>query len=111
MEYVDVDEDGREAPARRVGPKREGKNKIAIRLQHTFSDLCFKRLDTRPVMDMKGYKMCLYAMNTGGLNEKQIVDLFEEWFSLGKPDEETVSITRALSARQIEGYKIRNGVK
>lgn len=111
MEYVDVDEDGREVPRRAAGPKPEGKNKIALRLQRRFVELARKALDTSPVMDMKGYKMVLYAMNTGGLTEKQIEDLFEEWFTLGRPDEETISITRALSARQIEAYKIRNGVK
>jgi hypothetical protein len=55
--------------------------------------------------------MVLFAMNTGGLSEVQIIDLFDEWFGLGKSDEETISITRALSARQIEQYKIRNNVE
>lgn len=111
MEYEEVDEDGRVVVRRFKGPKMEGKNKIAIRLQRKFIELARKALDTSPVMDMKGYRMVLYAMNTGGLTEKNIEDLFEEWFTLGKPDEETISITRALSARQIEAYKIRNGVK
>jgi hypothetical protein len=91
--------------------KREGKNKIALRIQHKFSDLCHERLGTRPILDIKGYKMVLFAMNTGGLSEVQIIDLFDEWFGLGKSDEETISITRALSARQIEQYKIRNNVE
>ncbi len=111
MEYVPVDEDGREEVRRAKGPKREGKNKVAGRLHRVFTQLCQKHLDTSPIMDVKGYKMILYAMNTGALTEPQITDLFEEWFSLGKPDEETISITRALSARQIEVYKIRNHVK
>ena len=112
MEYRPLDEDGNELPARRApGLRTEGKNKIAIRLHHKFSDLARKHLDTSIVMDGKGYRACLYAMNTGGLTEKQVEDLFEEWFGLGRPDEETISITRALSARQIEAYKIRNGVK
>lgn len=114
-----IDEDGNEVthdswgrPLRK-GPKdqKEGKNKIALRLQHKFVELAQKHLGTSPVMDIKGYKMCLYAMNTGGLTEVQIKDLFDEWFKLGKSDEDTISITRALSARQIEAYKVRNGVK
>lgn len=111
MEYVDVDEDGRESPRRAGGLKPEGKNKVARRLQFKFAEMCEKQLGTKPVIDMKGYRMCLYAMNTGGLTEDQVVDLFDEWFKLGKADDETISITRALSARQIEGYKVRNGVK
>lgn len=112
MEYTPVDEDGREeAPKRVKGPKPEGKNKIAMRLQREFVFKCRKALDTSPVMDVKGYKMCLYAMNTGGLTEKQILDLFDEWFTLPKPDVELVAITRALSARQLEAYKVRNQVK
>lgn len=111
MEYVPVDEDGNESVRRQKGPKPEGKNKIALRLQRKFVELAQKYLGSSPVMDIKGYKMCLYAMNTGGLTEPQIIDLFDEWFKLGRPDEETISITRALSARQIEGYKVRNNVK
>jgi len=111
MEVVPIDDDGQEIRPRRTGPKPEGKNKIAMRLQRKFVEMAQKQLGSSPVMDVKGYKMCLYAMNTGGLTEVQIVDLFDEWFKLGKPDEETISITRALSARQIEGYKVRNNVK
>lgn len=108
---IEIDEDGREVAPKRTGPKPEGKNKIAMRLQRKFVELARKNLNVSPVMDVKGYKMCLYAMNTGGLTEPQIEDLFEEWFGLGRPDEETISITRALSARQIETYKVRNDVK
>lgn len=111
MEYVPINEDGAEEVRRAKGPRPEGKNKIAMRLQRTFVDLCRKHLGTSPVMDVKGYKMCIFAMNSGGLTEPQIVDLFDEWFKLGRPDEETISVTRALSARQIEAYKIRNNVK
>jgi hypothetical protein len=111
MEVVPIDEDGHETRPKRKGPKPEGKNKVALRLHRKFVELCREHLDTSPVMDVKGYQICLFALNAGGLAEKQVVDLFEEWFSLGRPDEETISITRALSARQIEAYKVRNNVK
>lgn len=111
MEYIPIDEDGREQPVKRTGPKPEGKNKIAMRIQLKFIAMAEDHLGSKPIMDVKGYKMCLYAMNTGGLTEQQIGELFEEWFNLDKSDSERISITRALSARQIEGYKVRNGVK
>jgi len=113
MDDIDynIDEDGNLRPGKKPkGPKPEGKNKIALRLHRKFVELCYRELGTRPVLDIKGYKIVLFALNTGGLTEPQIEDLYDEWFKLGKPDEETVSITRALSARQIEGYKVRNNI-
>lgn len=91
--------------------KKEGKNKIAMRVQAKFAAMCEKQIGTKPISDIKTYQIALFALNTGGLTETQIYDLFEEWFLLGRPDEETISMTRALSGRQIEQYKIRNSVK
>lgn len=115
-QIVPVDENGEEVTTGAWGrplngsPKvaREGKNKIAIRIQQKFIALCKKETGIAPVQDIKGYKIVLYAMSTGGLSEPQIYDLFDEWFSLGKPDDEMVQITRALSGNQINGYKARN---
>jgi hypothetical protein len=116
IELTPVGEDGEEIThgsfgrPLKSGPKvvREGKNKIAIRIQQKFISLCKKDVGVTPVQDMKGYKMVLFALNTGGLTETQIYDLFDEWFGLGKNDDEVVQITRALSSNQINGYKARN---
>lgn len=93
------------------GPKvkREGKNKIAVRIQLKFQEKCKKEVGVVPVMNFIGYKMALRAINS--LTEEQVYDLFDEWFSLGKPDEEAVQITRALSDNNVNAYKARNGVE
>lgn len=113
MEYVGVDDDGNEvSPRRKKGEaKPEGQNKVANRVRAAFVKMCEKEIGIKPVLDIKGYKMVLFALNKGGLTEAQVMDLFDEWFKLGKPDEEAIAITRALSARQIEAYKVRNNVK
>lgn len=115
----DVDEDGNERTHDGFGrplrkgpkPKTEGKNKIALRIVHKFAEMCKKEVGVMPVMNAKGYHMALFALKTGGLTEAQVYDLFDEWFKLGKPDEEAVSIGRALSTNQINGYKVRNNVQ
>jgi hypothetical protein len=110
-DIVPTDEDGNELPRRaKKVPGADGKNKIALRLQHRFSDMCFKQVGTRPMMTGVGYKMILYAMNTGKLTEAQVEDLFEEWFSLGHSDEDSIQITRAVSPNQINNYKVRNNI-
>lgn len=93
-------------------PKTEGKNKVAIRIQHKFAELCKKNIGTTPIVSISTYKQSLFALNVGGLTETQIYDLFEEWFSLpDKKDEQLVSINQALSTHNINGYKVRNNVK
>ena len=105
-----IDENGDPIPQKQSRKKVEGKNRIALRIQHKFAEMCKKRIGIEPVSDIKSYKAALFALNTGGLAEDKIYDLFDEWFSLGKSDEESISMPRALSARQIEHYKVRNNV-
>lgn len=95
---------------RKKGPKREPRNKMAIRIQFKFIEMCKKEVGIAPIMNKAGYVIALRAMEKGKLTEEQIYDLFEEWFGLGKPDEETVQMTRALSDNQINGYKARNQI-
>lgn len=111
MDRVRVDEEGNEMGGKRGGgAKREGLNKVALRIRRKFGELAQQKLGASPVEDVKSYQIILFAMKKGKLDEKQIYDLFEEWFGLPKPDEELISITRALSGRQIEAYKVRNGI-
>lgn len=105
---VPTDSQGNELPQKKYREKKSG---VALRLQKKFAELCEKQLETRPILDKAGYFRVLSAMNQGGLTEAQILDLFDEWFTLGKSDEDTISLTRALSNRQIEAYKIRNNVR
>jgi hypothetical protein len=113
-----IDEDGNEVTVGKwgrplkTGPKvaKEGKNKVALRIQHKFIELCKKNVGTSPVANVVGYKLALRVLNTGGLTEEQVYDLFDEWFTLGFPDEQTISIGRALSDNQVNAYKVRNQV-
>ncbi|MDE2104799.1 MAG: hypothetical protein KGL39_46610 [Patescibacteria group bacterium] len=100
-----VDEDGNPIAGKKT---KERKNAVALGLQRHFNDLAYKELGTRPIMDSKGYFVTIAALRN--LSEAQIKDLFVEWFGLGKPDDEAISLTRALSNRQIEQYKIRNQI-
>lgn len=88
--------------------KKEGKNKIAMRIQRKFSDMVLEKFGFRPVMDVKTYKIALFAMNSGELTEEQIYDLFDEWFGLGKRDDDLVQMTQALSGNNINRYKAKN---
>ena len=92
--------------------KTEGKNKIAIRIQQKFSELCKKNIGTTPILNIVSYKQSLFALNSGSLSEEIIYDLFDEWFTLpDKKDEQLISITQALSTFNINSYKIRNKIK
>lgn len=106
-----VDEDGNPRPQKKAKLPKTRKDKLARELQYHFVELCKKQISVVPVIDNAGYFSVLRAMNSGGLTADQVRDLFDEWFKLGRPDEETVSITRALSNRQIEQYKVRNNVR
>lgn len=103
-----IDEDGN--PIQGKWGKKPGapKSPNIMAIQKKFADLAFKAGKIRPIIDMKGYKMIQFALNTGGLTEPQLLDLFDEWFSMNKPDEEIIQITRALSSSQINSYKARN---
>lgn len=106
-EAVQLNEDGEIIVRKKAGPKNTNLMTIAKK----FSDMCRKQIAIVPITDGKALKAVSFALNTAKLNEKLILDLFDEWFTLGLPDEETVSISRALSARQIERYKIRNQIQ
>ena len=108
-DIVPTDEEGNELkPKKKAGAA--ARNKVALKLQLKFIEMCGKQVGIKPVQDFKGYRMVLYALNTGGLTEAQILDLFDEWFGLGKSDEDTIQLTRALSTNQINNYKVRNNI-
>lgn len=100
-----TDEEGNEQVSREKKPKREGKNKIALRINRKFSDMCFDYLSTRPVDHIKGYMAALFSISSGGLTEGQVYDLLEEWFNYDKSVEERARITAALSAANITKFR------
>lgn len=108
-----TDEDGNEMPSKASKSKlpKVRKSQVAIGLQRTFVELCRQHLSTTPVLDNKGYFAVLYAMNKGGLSEKQILDLFEEWFMNRRlSDDKIAQITWALSGNSITAFKARNQI-
>lgn len=115
MEYIQTDEDGNELVnrfGRRQGEKKKApKNVIAKDLQRRFIEKCEKEVGIKPIENFAGYILILRAMDKAGLSTAQILDLFDEWFTMGRPDEEVVQITRALSDVSINAYKVRNQIK
>lgn len=89
--------------------KHEPKNKVALQLIKVFGLMAKDQLGVTPIKDSKGYFITLDAMKY--LKAKQIVELFKVWFSAGYKEDETMQITRALSHRNINKFKIENGIK
>ena len=112
MDYIEVDEDGCEKVnrfGRREGEvKKAPKNLVAKDLQRRFIELCRKNVGVKPLENFAGYVLVLRAMDKGGLSREDVLDLFEEWFTLGRSDTDAVQITQALSDVQINAYKVRN---
>lgn len=110
MEYVDCDPESGEPMERRqkARKKAEPKNKVALRIRHKFVEMVHERFGFRPAVDVKSYVQVLKAMNSGGLTEDQIYDLFDEWFGLPKKDDDLIQIMQALSTYNINRYKVNN---
>ena len=98
-----VDEDGN--PIQQKVPKAR-KDPL---LDH-FTLLSIKNIGSAPVI-ARVAALTLLKSARQHLNDAQIKDMFEEWFGLGKPDNETIQITRALSTVRINQYKVMNGIK
>lgn len=79
-----------------------------LAIQGRFGDMCQAAIGTRPTPDKKGLAAIKFALNTGGLSEKQIISLFEDWFDQRKPEEQLMSINAALSSNNINKFKINN---
>lgn len=104
------------APCSRTQDASQAKKRVYInpttqRLIDAFIEKCLHQVGIRPIVAIRDHRLVTFALNTGGLTEKQILDLFDEWFALGKSDEDTIQITRALSKVQINTYKVRNDVR
>lgn len=99
----------REVPVKAApAPRDSAQNKLYWKVQGRFSDMCHSAFGARPVRDLKAFKAISFAMNRGGLSEKQIYSLFDDWFDQRKPDEQLMSISAALSSNNINKFKLNN---
>lgn len=89
-------------------PKAKGKNKVAMELQKKFVDLAYERTGTKPVMTSATYNITLFALKV--LSEEHVRVMLEDWFDQRISDEDLISMTRCLSANQINKYKLQHGL-
>lgn len=108
-----VDEGGN--PLEPVGFKRKEKrgrprkDHVALKVQREFISRVKKEFGVEVPETSKGYFVVINAINKFGLDEAKAMDIVDEWFSLGKPEDETVHITHCFSEYQVTNYKVRNG--
>lgn len=107
-EVIECDEDGN-AVTKKARKTRAPRNRVATALCHEFADMCKQELGSKPVQDVKAYKAALYGLKH--LEEKQIRELFKDWFSSGRPDVDLPHITKALSGHNITNFKLEHGIK
>lgn len=91
-----------------IQPKKQRARKDPL-IDH-FILLCTKNIGSAPAI-ARVAALTLLKSARQHLTDDQIKDMFEEWFGLGKPDNETIQITRALSTVRINQYKVMNGIK
>jgi hypothetical protein len=86
------------------------KDPRVLKIKEDFLTHCKTDIGSVPAVDVAGHQMIWRALTVHKLTEPQILDLFDEWFGFGYPDDQTVQITRALSTNQVNGYKARYGI-
>lgn len=100
--------DGDPIPDKPARVSRQTPNKIAFKVRERFIQMCEKETGHAPLPDAKGYKAVCSALKL--LKPKEIIDLFEDWFASGLPDERLVHLNQALSHYQIENYRLNHGI-
>lgn len=75
-----------------------------------FRSECKKQVGITPVIPQAAARTLLITARKH-LTDTQITAMFRDWFALGKPDNETLQITRALSTARINTFKADNGIK
>lgn len=116
IEIIPTDEDGNELKSGWGRPKSRPKPQSTrgeayralqevSRVWLRFVELCKKELGKEPIVDAKSRSVIKFAI--GKVGEKEVLDIVEEWFTLGKPDEETIQITRCLSGNQLNAHRAR----
>jgi len=88
--------------------KKVSKNKQALKIVDIFNAMAFEKIKIRPVKDAKGYFIVLSAMKN--LTQEQIIDLMEDWFTLGKEKQDAIQITQCLSNNNINRFKARKNI-
>ncbi len=98
-----IDEEGNE-----IQPKKKVKsNPVAKEVWGQWLIMCKKEMGKTPFGGAKDFVAINSALSKLGSKEK-VLDCLDEWLGLGKPDEEAIHITRALSNYQLNGYLSRN---
>lgn len=111
-EFIRTDAEGNELPPKKVTPRNSAESELIKRVLMRFLELCHKNLSTKPVFNISDKKMVKFALSTGGLNEKQIYDLFDDWFQRSdKKDDQLINIRQALSTYNINYYKVTYNIK
>ncbi len=88
---------------------RERKDVVALRLVKEFNARAKKYLKVDRISGRGDYFRALAAINAG-LTEKQVCNLFDEWFDSNKKEEDLVSMAYALSDNSINKFKVANRV-
>jgi hypothetical protein len=108
VKYIETDEDGNEIKSKVRKSPQERKDTTSIRILHNFQERVHKINPSVTIAYRPGYIRVLEAMKAG-LTEKQIYDLFDDWFAQ-KGDEEAISVTAALSTNSINTFKVRENI-
>ncbi len=82
------------------------KDERVLRVIEEFVSLCKKHFQKSPWVGVQEYTRIKQLMDANGMVEQNFSALFKWWFSLGKPNEETFHLRKALSNYQLNNYRI-----
>lgn len=103
-ELRDLDSDGMVVSSKKKSKVKE--NPPLVRIAKDFIDRCNREVGVKPILDKKTLKVISFALNTGGLKELEIYEIFDDWFRRrDKKNEDLVQITQVLSTNNINRYR------
>ena len=87
---------------------KSNKRDDVIKLAQLFDKLA-SEYSKRKIITPKSYFIVINAINKHGLKPKGIIKLYEEWFNNSKiKNEDKVNLSFALSASNINAFKVKN---
>ncbi len=87
---------------------KTNKNKEAIRLAVMFDEMA-SEYTNKPIKTPKSYFIILNAMKAHDMTSKGVEKLFYDWFYSKTKQEDKVKLSFALSANNINAFKVKNG--
>lgn len=90
--------------------KPQRKNPQTDEVINYFKKECLKHVGKNPAVALSVARKMVVAAREY-LTDDQIKRMFDDWFRIGLPDNETMQITRALSTARINTFKADNGIK